>query len=61
MAVSSPDPSLCDLQSVARQAPQDALAGQRPGIWARLVGSLPLLATLVTVVVTLFSTLRSQA
>ncbi|WP_161883668.1 pentapeptide repeat-containing protein [Deinococcus alpinitundrae] len=56
-----PDSNLSDLQSVAQQAAQDVLAGQRPSIWARLANALPLVATLVTVVITLISTLQSQS
>jgi Pentapeptide repeats (8 copies) len=56
---STPTPS--DLQSVAQQAARDVIDQQRPSVWSRIAASLPLVATLATVVIALLTTLQSQS
>lgn len=50
-----------NLQRVAQQAAQDVVDQQRPTVWARLAGALPLVATLATVLIALLTTLQSQS
>ena len=42
-----PESNRSELQSVAQQAAQNVLTGQRLSVWARLANALPLLATVV--------------